>query len=266
MPTVKRQVIRIDEEKCNGCGLCVPSCAEGALQIIDGKARLVSEKFCDGLGACLGECPQDAISFEERDAEVYDQGAVVERLTSMGRKYEPHDHSGDAHNEHASAPAAAHGHRSFSCPSARMMDFRKEEAQDKADVPAVSRQSELRQWPIKLNLVNPEAPYFQDSDLLVAADCAPFAYASLHPDFLKGKSLVIGCPKFDDVAYYKEKLTSILAANNVKSITVMHMEVPCCTGLLYIAEDAIKASGKCVPVKQITVTLRGEIKEATPIR
>ncbi|MDO8684462.1 MAG: 4Fe-4S dicluster domain-containing protein [Armatimonadota bacterium] len=264
MPTLKRKVIRIDEEKCDGCGLCVPSCAEGALQIIDGKAKLVSDKYCDGLGDCLGECPQDAIFFEERDAEVYDQEAVVERLKSMGREYIPHDHGDDGH-DHDHSRQTSHAHAGgFSCPSARTLDFREQKVDTEPSEDAPKQKSELRQWPVKLNLVSPQAPYFQNADLLIAADCAPFAYASLHPDFLKGRTVVIGCPKFDDLEYYREKLTAIIKTNSIRSITVLHMEVPCCTGLLHIAYDAVKASGKAIPVAPIVVSLRGEVKQPTP--
>lgn len=247
MAKIKRQVIKIDEELCNGCGLCVPSCAEGAIQIIDGKARLVADKYCDGLGACLGECPQGALSFEEREADEFDEAAVSSHLETIGRK--PAMHAHPAHARH-------HG----GCPSAVTMDFRKEAhpaVTGNGDHPRL--ESELQQWPVKLRLVNPGAPYFQDADLLLAADCAPFAYASLHPDLLKGKALAIGCPKFDDLEMYLEKLTRIVALNDIKSITVMYMEVPCCSGLVHIAREAVAASGKIIPVYTKKVTLRGEI-------
>jgi Pyruvate/2-oxoacid:ferredoxin oxidoreductase delta subunit len=265
MSTVLRQVIKIDEEKCNGCGLCVPSCAEGALQMIDGKARMVSDKYCDGLGACLGECPQGAISFEEREAEEYDQDAVVKRLESQGRAYVPHDHSSGDYGDHAAHAHHEHGHGGgFSCPSARTLDFRNEAADE--EVGEGSRQrSELRQWPVKLNLVSPQAPYFQDADLLIAADCAGFAYANLHPDFMKDKTVVIGCPKFDDLAYYQEKLAAIVHLNNIKSITVMHMEVPCCTALQHVAEAAVETAGKAVPIESVVVSLQGEIKRRATV-
>lgn len=268
MSTVMRKVIKIDEEKCNGCGLCVPSCAEGALQIIDGKARLVSDRYCDGLGACLGECPQDAISFEEREAEQYDQAAVVQRLESQGRHYVPHDDGGgdDSHGGHAHH-GHGHGHGGgFSCPSARMMDFRQGEVEPEAESAEGTRQrSELRQWPVKLNLVSPQAPYFQDAELLLAADCAGFAYANLHPDFMKGKALLIGCPKFDDLQYYQQKLTAILQHNNIRGITVMHMEVPCCTALQHLAETCVEAAGKAIPIESVVVSLQGEIKRRVAV-
>ncbi|MBI2843865.1 MAG: 4Fe-4S binding protein [Armatimonadetes bacterium] len=253
-----RQVIKIDEELCNGCGDCVPACAEGAIQIIDGKAKLVADKYCDGLGACLGDCPTGAISFEEREAEEFDEAAVMEHLDRLGRDYDPHahDHLGDkpAHPAHAI-------HAGGGCPSARTLDFRSDARQTSDNAPAPQIGSELRQWPVKLYLVNPGAPYFQDADLLVAADCVPFAYPSLHPDFLRGKALVIGCPKFDDLDLYLNKLTAIVSGNNIRSITVLHMEVPCCFGLMQVAREAVAAAGKDIPVQAKVVTLRGEIQD-----
>lgn len=270
MTKVKRQVIKIDEELCNGCGLCVPSCAEGAIQIIDGKARLVADKYCDGLGACLGECPLGALSFEEREAEEFDETAVAEYLKSVGKEFVPHahdhlheEHSHGHHAHEAPVPAAhaMHAHHGGGCPSARTLDFRSNDGtpRDNDDGPKI--ESELRQWPIKLYLVSPSAPYFQDADLLVAADCAPFAYASLHPDFLRGKALVIGCPKFDDLQAYVDKLTAIVSRNNIKSVTVLHMEVPCCFGLMGAAREAVAAAGKEIPVVAKVVTLQGGIEE-----
>jgi NAD-dependent dihydropyrimidine dehydrogenase PreA subunit len=251
MAKVKRQVIKIDGGLCNGCGLCVPSCAEGAIQIIDGKAKLVSDKYCDGLGACLGECPQGALSFEEREAEEFDESAVSDHLKTIGREHVPHAH------DH---PQAVHMHHGGGCPSAKTLDFRNE-----ARTPSYDNQpklqSELRQWPVKIVLVNPSAPYFQDADLLVAADCAPFAYASIHPDFIKDKAIMIGCPKFDDLDAYIKKLTAVVAQNNIKSITVLHMEVPCCFGLMHAVREALTAAGKDIPIITKVVTLRGEIEE-----
>jgi len=244
-----RQVIKIDEELCTGCGLCVPACAEGAIQIIDGKARLVSERYCDGLGACLGECPVGAISFEEREAEEFDESSVETHLKAIGRKSEHHSHEAEEHNQIGG----------FGCPGARIMDFRNSGAQVEAG--EARFKSELSQWPIKLYLVNPSAPYFENADLLIAADCTPFAYASLHPDFLKGRAVVIGCPKFDDSDIYLSKLTQIISQNNIKSITVLHMEVPCCFGMAALAEKAAAAAGKNIPIETKVVTLRGELEE-----
>jgi NAD-dependent dihydropyrimidine dehydrogenase PreA subunit len=249
--------VKIDEDLCDGCGLCVPSCAEGAIQIVDGKARLVSEIYCDGLGACLGECPQDAITLEERPAEAFDAAAVEEHLQQQGG-------SGAAprpepESEPAPAGHAGHGH-GFSCPGARTMDLRaaEEECVEPEAAFEGTLRSELRQWPVKLYLVSPTAPYFQNAELLIAADCAPFAYAAFHPDFLKNKAVVIGCPKFDDLDLYREKLTAILQANDVKKVSVLHMEVPCCFGIAQVAREAVKASGKNIPFEDVTVTIRGE--------
>lgn len=254
-----RQVIKIDEELCNGCGQCVSACAEGAIELIDGKAKLVSDVYCDGLGACIGECPQGAITFEIREAADFDEAAVAQRLRTLGREPAEHRH----HDETAaSADHAQHVGHSHVCPSARTLDFRANDEQDERGNSPVLR-SQLRQWPVKLILVNPAAPYFQDVDLLVAADCVPFAYASLHPDFLKGKSLVTGCPKFDDVELYRQKLTEILRTNHIKSVTVLRMEVPCCGGLTYLLKTAIEAAGKDVPLNEVVITLRGEIAERT---
>ncbi len=248
MAKVIRQVIKIDEELCNGCGLCVPACAEGAIQIIDGKARLVSDKYCDGLGACLGDCPQGAISFEVREAEEFDEAAVGEHLKSIGREPitpEP-------------VAEACHG---GGCPSARMLDFRSEARPSSSGTDQPRIESELRQWPVKIDLINPSAPYLQGADLLVAADCAPFAFAGIHREFIKDKVVVIGCPKLNDVQEYLKKLTLIMARNDIKSVTVLYMEVPCCFGLIHAVREAIAASGKDVPMILKMVSLRGEITD-----
>ncbi len=257
MTKVTRKVIKIDEELCNGCGECVPSCAEGAIQIIDGKARLVSDTYCDGLGACLGECPMDAISFEEREAEEFDIQAVEQHLTSMGRSLEEHNARQAAH---AGGGCPSSGGGGGGCPSARTFDFSDvEEDEDQSDTPKL--RSALRQWPVKLRLVSPSAPYFKGADLVLAANCTAFAYASMHPDFMKGKALAIGCPKFDDVDIYKEKLKAIITEGGIKSITVLHMEVPCCLGLLFAAKQAVEESGATIPLDSVVISIRGETKE-----
>ncbi len=233
---MKRSIVSIDEEKCNGCGLCIPNCAEGAIKLIDGKAKLVDDKFCDGLGACLGHCPQDAITIIERDAPEFDEEAVKMHLNTEKR-----------HEKHEMAP--------HSCPGSIAMDFRNE----RKVTGATARQSpELRQWPVQLMLVSPEASYFRDSELLVAADCVPFAYPNFHSDFLAGKSLIIGCPKLDDAGFYVDKLTEMLKKNNIKGITLVNMEVPCCFGLQRIVEEAVARSGKVLPIRQTVITIRGE--------
>ncbi len=236
-----RKIVRIDEEKCNGCGLCIPNCAEGALQIVDGKAKLMSEKFCDGLGACLGHCPQDAITVIEREAEDFDEKAVEVHL-------------------HKQKQAQPKPQPVFTgCPSSRAMQFKVPETQTET-VSTTLSVSQLTQWPVQLKLVPINALYFQDADLLVAADCVPFAYPDFHRDFLKRKAVVVGCPKLDDVQFYKEKLTEIFKANSIKSITVPYMEVPCCFGLVKATEDAIEASGKNIPLKKVKIGIRGDIK------
>jgi NAD-dependent dihydropyrimidine dehydrogenase PreA subunit len=239
----KRKIVKIDEEKCNGCGLCIPNCAEGALQIVDGKARLMSEKFCDGLGACLGHCPQDAITVIEREAEDFDENAVEVHLHKQ-KQAQPKPQ-----------PAPVFG----GCPSSRAMHFKAPEA--RAETGSTTRSvSQLAQWPVQLKLVPVNAPYFEDADLLVAADCVPFAYPDFHRDFIKGKIVVVGCPKLDDIEYYREKLTEIFKANSVRTVTVPFMEVPCCLGLVKATEDAIAASRKHIPLKKVKIGIRGDIK------
>lgn len=247
MAKTVRQIIKIDEEKCNGCGACVPACIEGALQVIDGKARLISDKYCDGLGACLGDCPQGAISFEMREAEVFDEAVAV-------------DHAAESERSNVQDHMHAYDHPSgFVCPSARTID-RTKDRRAEAATPKSGVSSELRQWPVKLYLVNAQASYFDNADLLIAADCVPFAYGSLHSDFLRGKTLVTGCPKFDDVTLYARKLAEIVEYNAIRSITVLQMEVPCCSGMQRLAEHAVAASGKAIPVEIVTISLTGEVK------
>ncbi len=254
-----RKMVKIDEEKCNGCGLCVPSCAEGAIQIIDGKARLVADNLCDGLGACLGDCPLDAITIEEREADEFDEAAVEEHLHTIGREPQPHAHAhGHAAGPSGGCPSAAV--QSFAapaggCPSARLMQFDKPAAAEPA---AVSRPSRLAQWPIQLHLVPPTAPFFRNADVLLAADCAPFAYADFQEDLLKGKALAIACPKLDNTEPYVEKLTAMITQSNIRSLTVVHMEVPCCNGLIFMARQAIANSGRDIPLETVRIGIRGD--------
>jgi len=253
-----REIVRIDEDKCNGCGLCVPACAEGAIRIIDGKARLIADNLCDGLGACLGHCPQDAIIVEKRDAEEFDEAAVAEHLQEVGREHK-------SHRTPADAPPGG-------CPSVRVMSFASPEDQDgscpstrvqKVTEPSDtceevgSRQSQLRQWPVQLHLVPPTAPFLQEADILLAADCVPFAYADFHKDFLQNKALLIACPKLDDTSPYLAKLTAMINQSRITSLTVLHMEVPCCTGLVALARRAIEASGRDIPFKTVNISIRG---------
>jgi len=249
-----RKIVKIDPDKCNGCGDCVPSCAEGAITIINGKAVLAAENLCDGLGACLGECPMDAISVEEREADEFDETAVEKHLTAQGKPLPPHQHA-------AQPSAAVHQHHAGGgCPGSRAMSFERPEETDNAAA-AGSRQSQLGQWPVQLSLVSTTAPYFQGADLLITADCVPVAYAGYHEDFLKGKAVVMGCPKLDDNNFYQQKLTELFTKSDVKSITVLKMEVPCCGGIAVAARQALAASGKQIPYREITIGIKGDIKE-----
>ncbi|MGQ9454521.1 MAG: ATP-binding protein [Armatimonadota bacterium] len=260
MARVKRQIIRIDEEKCNGCGKCVSACVEGAIQIVDGKARLVSESYCDGLGACIGECPQGAITIEEREAEEFDEAAVLAHKREASHKHEKAGKS-----VHAGLQAEYSGHHAYSdgsvCPSAQTIDrrrIRRSNVSKEAPTAGYVR-SELVNWPVKLYLVNPGASFLQDADLLIASDCTAFAYGSFHPELLRDRVLLIGCPKLDEIDLHSRKLTEILQRNNIRSITVAKMEVPCCFGLARLAEAAVRASGKQVPIDIVTVSVDGEI-------
>lgn len=256
-----RKMVKIDEEKCNGCGLCVPSCAEGAIQIIDGKARLIADNLCDGLGACLGDCPVDAISIEEREADEFDEVAVEDHLKKTGRKPQPHHHEAAALTggcpsaavKSFAAPAAGGG-----CPSARTMNFSEQKEEQSQSVG--SRPSRLAQWPIQLHLLPPTAPFFQNADVVLAADCAPFAYADFQEDLLKGKALAIACPKLDNTEPYVDKLVAMITQSNIKSLTVVHMEVPCCNGLIFMARQAIEKSGRDIPFDTVCIGIRGDKK------
>jgi len=230
-----RNIVKIDESKCNGCGLCATACAEGAIRIINGKAKLVSDSYCDGLGACLGHCPQDAITIEPREAAQFDEQAVKAHLGYDAKKAEP----------------------VFACPGLAAHQFRPEPTAPRSDVQAVP--SQLSHWPVQLKLVSPTASYFTDADLLLVADCVPFAMGDFHSRFLKGRSVVVGCPKLDDAGYYVEKLAQILQANNLRSLTVVHMEVPCCSGLSRVAREAIALSGRRMDFEDVTISLRGEV-------
>jgi NAD-dependent dihydropyrimidine dehydrogenase PreA subunit len=219
---MKRKIIQIDEARCNGCGECIPNCREGAIKVIGGKARLVSDVFCDGLGACLGHCPQDAITIEERDAPAFDERAV--ERAKAAPLVQPCGCAGNA---------------------VQSLNI-----------------SALGNWPVQLNLVPPIAPFLQDADLLIAADCVPCAYPGFHSDLLKGKVLLVGCPKFDDLSRYREKLLNILRYNTIKSITYAHMEVACCLGLLPVIKDAIASSAGTTAFYDVTISVNGEKKTA----
>jgi len=236
----KRKIVHIDEEKCNGCGLCIPNCAEGALKIIDGKARLISDVYCDGLGACLGHCPQDAISVIEREADEFDQEAVDEMLKKQEK------------GEEKPSPMHHHG----GCPGSAMRTIQRAAS----PAPSMEKQtSQLAQWPVQLSLVSPAAPYFKGADLLVTADCVPFAYADYHKDFLRGRAVVVGCPKLDDIESYISKLEELIRINDLESITVLRMQVPCCGGIAYAVKTARDNAGSDIPVKVVTISIEGQV-------
>jgi NAD-dependent dihydropyrimidine dehydrogenase PreA subunit len=263
---IQRKIITIDEELCNGCEQCIPSCPEQAIQMVDTpdgpKARLVKEIYCDGLGACLGNCPTGALTIEKREAEAYDDEATIARIKEMApESLETHiKHM----KEHAPEISPQHTHTAttgFACPSARMLQWDKQAEEQKKTVEQTTLlQSELRQWPVQLHLVPPVAPYFRNADLFLAADCVPFAYANFHQEFLKGKNraIAVGCPKLDDAQVYVEKLTQIITIAKPKSITVVNMEVPCCFGLGRIVQLAVEQSGQDVPCKTVTISIKGD--------
>ncbi len=237
----ERKIIQIDEDLCDGCGQCVIACAEAAIEIIDGKARVVGERYCDGLGACLGECPRGALTIVEREAEAFDEQAVEERLL--------HQQLQDADIPVLQCPSAQA--RQFSaCPSTRPSRVR-------------SPGSQLSTWPVQLKLVAADAPFLKNADLLVAADCTPFAYPDVHREFIKGRVLLCGCPKLDDQEAYVQKFTSIFERNSIRSVTVLIMEVPCCGGMPKIIEKAMKAAGCRVHVDTVVVGIEGGIVRRT---
>ncbi|WP_300157393.1 4Fe-4S dicluster domain-containing protein [Solidesulfovibrio sp.] len=242
---MKRKIIEIDEALCNGCGQCVTGCAEGALEIIDGKAKIVADHFCDGLGACIGHCPTGALQIIEREAPDFDEQAVEARLAATGKP----------------AHAASHG---GGCPSARAMTL---SPCQQANAPAsqTAAGSALSHWPIKLRLVPPTAPFLKGARLLLTSDCVPPAFPAFHTAFLPGRVALLGCPKFDDVGSYVEKLTAILRENDIADVTVLQMEVPCCAGMARIAAAAAAASGKAVPVTRVVIGRQGEIVSMGPV-
>lgn len=252
----KRKIIKIDEEKCNGCGLCVLSCAEGALIIVDGKAKLVKENYCDGLGACIGECPQGALLIEEREAEPFDEVAV-EQYLSQGQ--------------------VATGRMQFTCPGQDVHQFgnvnnsgdvsrcgcpsntaTQSEGGITETLEAEQHESMLMNWPVQLRLVPSSAPFLKNADMMLVADCVPFACADLHRDVIRDHAVLIACPKLDNYEEHLSRLTGIVKTSGLKSITAVHMEVPCCSGLVHLAQQAIKESGRKVPLKEMTISIRGK--------
>jgi len=290
---MKRTIIKIDDSKCTGCGACIPNCHEGALQIIDGKARLISDLFCDGLGACIGHCPEGAITLEERDAEAYNETKVMESMIKQGRntilahlehlrdhneqellkeavafiKNNNIDMSENTENHFLTKKEAIKGQEASNgcgggCPGSKAVDFKidlkkVEEAGGSNNSPAPS---ELRQWPVQLHLLNPMASYFKNADVVLAADCTAFAMGNFHADFLKGKTLAIACPKLDsNKESYIEKLTSMITDSKINTLTVMMMEVPCCGGLMQMAQLALQQSERKIPLKKIIVSIQGKV-------
>lgn len=241
---MKRNIIKIDEDKCTGCGLCITNCAEASLAIVDGKAKLVREALCDGLGACIGHCPEGALTIEVRDAEEFDEAVVHERIEALKKEEEA---------KKAHAPF----HSGCGCPSANLATIKP------AAAPITNScgptPSQLTQWPVQLALLPPTAPFFQDADLLIAADCVPFSYPDFHKDFLAGKSLAVFCPKLDNAEAHYAKLKEIFAKSTVKSVTALRMEVPCCGGLVAMVKMAIKESGKDIPFKEVVIGRDGKI-------
>lgn len=283
---MKRQIINIDEEKCDGCSLCIPNCHEGALQIIDGKARLISDLFCDGLGACLGHCPQGAITLEEREAEPYNERMVMAKIVKQGKNtvlaHLAHlrDHNEEGFLKEAvaylkennidmseSTSHAAHDHgqsgHGCGCSGSMAQDFREQVAvapMSNGNSAPAEQASELRQWPVQLHLLNPHASYFQEADLVLASDCSAFSVGNFHAKYIKGKAIAIACPKLDQgKESYIEKLAAMVRDSKVNTITVIMMEVPCCGGLGQLAQAALKQAGRKVPVKEIYVSIKGEV-------
>jgi ferredoxin len=249
----RRQVIQIDEAKCDGCGQCVPACAEGAIQLMDGKAKLVADVYCDGLGACLGKCPRDAITIVEREAEPFDEAVVRGRRAVL---VEP-----------ASKRPVFQG-----CPDMAMQEFPTQlpspgavaASDESPERPPVDGLPALCHWPIQLHLVSPAAPFLKQADLFLVADCVPFACADFHDRILRRRPVVVGCPKLDDRRAYVEKLADIFRQSALKSLTVVHMDVPCCTQLLQIAVEAVRLSGATVPLAEITIFRNGQMSKAVP--
>ena len=244
---ITRKIIQIDDELCDGCGNCVPGCAEGALQIVDGKARVVADKFCDGLGACIGDCPAGALKIIEREADDFDERAVETHLASLPKQAPETNHTATA-----------------GCPSANVEMLTPLSSCQQANEPAThpgGQASALSHWPVQIRLVPPEAPFLKGASLLIVADCVPIAFPSLHRDFLQGKAVMMGCPKFDEVDMYIDKFAQIFAVAGIKDITTVVMEVPCCSGLPIIVQKGLEKAGKNFPMEEVVISTRGKILE-----
>jgi ferredoxin len=262
---MRRKIVKIDEARCDGCGECISSCAEGAIALVGGKARLVSDVYCDGLGACLSDCPQGAITVEEREAPDFDEVAVNVHLQRLGRAPLPHAPAAP----HAAAPVrhdVAHAHGG-GCPGSAAREIKRPSLnvvrEDPGPAPAPSpRQggSTLSHWPVQLKLVPPHAPWLAGADLLLAADCVPFAYAAFHEDFLAGRKVLVGCPKLDDNQAYAAKLAELFARSQPASITVVRMEVPCCGGIAWAAREGLARSGAQVPMRDVVIGIDGSVR------
>lgn len=237
-----RKIIKIDEELCNGCGQCVPDCAEGSLTIVDGKAKLIAEKYCDGLGACLGTCPTGALTIIEREADDFDEEAVEEFLAEKDKE----------------APTEKAAETPCGCPSSQLQTFIPKSAKTSGAPVAPLQGSALSHWPIQIRLIPPQAPFLQNADLLVVSDCSTVAVPGFQERYLTGKTVMMGCPKFDDAEAYIQRFTDIFKTCNIKSLTILIMEVPCCSAMNVIIKRALESSGAAVPVEQITISTRGE--------
>jgi NAD-dependent dihydropyrimidine dehydrogenase PreA subunit len=238
---VVRKIIKIDEDKCTGCGQCVDACVESALKIVDGKAKVIRDSFCDGLGACIGECPEGALTIVERDVPEFDEKAVKEHMKK-------------AHEHH-------HEHGGMACPSAAPKTLKREERRESSETDHRGAVSELGHWPVQIKLVQENAPFLKGKDLIVLADCAAVAYPDLHSRFLRGKAVVMGCPKFDDNEFYLKRLKGIIQNSGIKSISVVNMEVPCCFGLHRLVQQAVEETGSKIPYKQHVIAIAGELLE-----
>lgn len=271
---MKRDIIKINEEKCTGCGDCIPGCPEGALQVIDGKARLISDLFCDGLGACIGNCPQGAIEVEQRETEPYDEYKVMENVIKAGpnviKAHLKHlnDHGQNEYlnqavkflkgNNLEVPDYEGENESQCGCPGSMMRDLSGNRSKSGNEPQVLS--AELRNWPVQLQLLNPNAPYLRNANLLIAADCAPFAYPNFHQRFLKDKVLIIFCPKLDvTIEQYVDKLAEIFKKQDIKSITIVHMEVPCCSGIEVIVKRALEKAQKNIIIKDYNISIAGEI-------